>query len=105
MNGEIYFVVILRNLLRSVGGNSCIPHIGIFLKDLVFIDEGNRNQLCIPAFNDNKMLNVNKCVRIADRIKNLQLFQYNKYSNTQIISNKCLLKLKNKINEKQKKIH
>jgi len=26
------------------------------------------------------MLNFNKCVRIADRIKNLQLFQHHKYS-------------------------
>jgi len=70
----------LRALLRKAGGNPCIPHIGVFLQDLVFIDEGNQGHIQVKAFNNNLMLNFNKCVRIADRVKNLQLFQNHKYS-------------------------
>jgi len=72
----------LRQLLRKAGGNPCIPHIGVFLQDLVFIDEGNSKKHEISNFKNTEMLNFKKCVRIADRIKNLQLFQTHKYSDT-----------------------
>merc|ERR1719361_3263735 len=70
----------LRQLLRRAGGNPCIPHIGLFLQDLVFIDEGNQGKYQLHNFKDTEILNFNKCVRVADRIKNLQLFQKHKYS-------------------------
>jgi len=72
----------LRQLLRKAGGNPCIPHIGVFLQDLVFIDEGNSKKHSEINFKNTEMLNFKKCVRIADRIKNLQLFQTHKYSDT-----------------------
>ena len=46
----------------------------------MLIDEGNKGRGCIKNFNDNKILNFSKYVRIYDRIKNLQLFQYHKYN-------------------------
>merc|ERR1719242_2935458 len=82
----------LRQLLRRAGGNPCIPHIGLFLQDLVFIDEGNQGKYQLQNFKNTEILNFNKCVRIADRIKNLQLFQKHKYSE-QIKEKKVLQKV------------
>ena len=48
----------------------------------MFIDEGNQKKEKVGNFNDTDILNFRKCVRIADRIKNLQLFQTHKYSDT-----------------------
>lgn len=73
----------LRQLMNKAGGNPCVPHIGVFLQDLVFIDEGNKKKNEEANFGKIEMLNFNKCVRIADRIKNLQLFQHHKYKQPQ----------------------
>eukprot|EP01084_Bolivina_argentea_P266544 452113_1 len=69
----------LRQLLKKAGGNSCIPYIGVFLQDLVGIDEGNKKKVAVAAFNGNEMLNFNKCVRIAERIESLRSFQHHNY--------------------------
>eukprot|EP01084_Bolivina_argentea_P056774 103849_1 len=73
----------LRKELRNIRGNPCVPLITLYLQDLIFIDQGNKEKFRMLNFNSNTMLNFNKCVRIGDRIKNIQLFSdhpYNPYS-------------------------
>lgn len=47
----------------------CIPHIGVFLEDLQSIRETS-----------SRHLGFRNCIRIADRIKNLQAFKVHRYS-------------------------
>merc|ERR1712176_164508 len=68
----------------------CLPHIGVFLQDLIFIEESSKKKVAMDAFNGNKMLNFVKCVRIADRIKNLLQFRQHKYSENMLTENKRL---------------
>lgn len=69
----------LRQLFRSCTPPS-IPHIGLFLQDLVFIDDGNSKLVEIANFRSHgSMINFSKCVRVSDRIKNIRLYQMNAY--------------------------
>ena len=57
-----------------------IPYFGLFLQDLVFIDDGNDQFKQIDNFKQHGfMVNFNKCVRTMDRIKNIRLYQTNSY--------------------------
>eukprot|EP01084_Bolivina_argentea_P056773 103847_1 len=73
----------LRIELRRCG-LPCVPLITVHLQDLIFIHQGNKDNIGRSYFRQQKMfLNFNKCVRIGDRIKNIQLFSdhpYNPYS-------------------------
>merc|ERR1712228_505353 len=69
----------LRQLFKNSPAPS-IPHIGLFLQDLVFIDDGNSNKIEIDNFKQHgSMVNFNKCVRICERIKGIRLYQTHPY--------------------------
>eukprot|EP01084_Bolivina_argentea_P220276 373346_1 len=71
----------LRQLFRNSPAPS-IPHIGLFLQDLVFIDDGNSTKIEIDNFKQHgSMVNFSKCVRITDRVKNIRLYQTHPYLN------------------------
>jgi len=78
----------LRANLRSTTG-ACIPHIGIFLQDLVFIEDGNDTQKKIKI-EENKqaanLVNFGKQLKLVDRIQYIQRYQQNKYDSS-IIKN------------------
>eukprot|EP00485_Elphidium_margaritaceum_P004231 CAMPEP_0202693288 /NCGR_PEP_ID=MMETSP1385-20130828/7442_1 /ASSEMBLY_ACC=CAM_ASM_000861 /TAXON_ID=933848 /ORGANISM="Elphidium margaritaceum" /LENGTH=1095 /DNA_ID=CAMNT_0049348947 /DNA_START=39 /DNA_END=3326 /DNA_ORIENTATION=- len=70
-----------------------IPYFGLFLQDLVFIDDGNDQFKQIDNFGQHGfMVNFNKCVRTMDRIKNIRLYQINSYKE-QIKDNEQLQKV------------
>ena len=56
-----------------------IPHIGLFLRDLVFIDDGHADRIDGLGQELDNMINFPKCVRLAERIKQIQLFQQAKF--------------------------
>jgi len=56
-----------------------IPHIGLFLQDLVFIDDGNTSTIKQENFGQKSMLNFSKSVRTAERIKTIRLYQNHSY--------------------------
>ena len=67
----------LRLTIRQSVG-ACIPYIGIYLQDLVFIEDGNaktRQQI----FENHKLFNFSKSMRIADRIQTIQFHQMTPY--------------------------
>merc|ERR1712176_821036 len=70
----------LRQLFKNTPAPS-VPHIGLFLQDLVFIDDGNSNKIEIDNFKQHgSMVNFNKCVRITERVKNIRLYQTHPYT-------------------------
>merc|ERR1719361_2378252 len=70
-----------RQLFRNMSPPA-IPYFGLFLQDLVFIDDGNDQYKKIDNFKQHGfMVNFNKCVRTMDRIKNIKLYQTNPYVN------------------------
>eukprot|EP01084_Bolivina_argentea_P137862 242808_1 len=76
----------LRALLRCNRDRPCIPLITVYLQDLIFIDQGNKDKTkknLRKYGGSEKMTNFNKCVRIGDRIRNIQ--QYSRYPYSQII--------------------
>ncbi|ETO37008.1 Ras guanine nucleotide exchange factor [Reticulomyxa filosa] len=72
----------LRQLFRNAAAPS-IPHIGIFLQDLVFIDDGHENTKEVENLGGRKMVNFSKSQRMADRIKNIQMYQQHPYTDVQ----------------------
>ena len=69
----------MRHLIRFATPPT-IPHLGLLLQDLVFIEDGNKKTLefDLPEL-PNKMVNFNKSVRVADRTKSITLFQQQGY--------------------------
>jgi len=68
-----------RQTFRNISPPA-IPYFGLFLQDLVFIDDGNDSYKKIDNFKQHGfMVNFNKCVRTMDRIKNIKLYQTNPY--------------------------
>ncbi|ETO32681.1 hypothetical protein RFI_04435, partial [Reticulomyxa filosa] len=72
----------LRQLSRNAAAPS-IPHIGIFLQDLVFIDDGHENTKEMENLGGRKMVNFSKSQRMADRSKNIQIYQQHLYTEVQ----------------------
>ena len=66
----------LRACLRSATG-ACIPHIGIFLQDLVFIEDGNdtRKQMALSGKKKVKLVNFAKQMKLSDRIQYIHRYQ------------------------------
>jgi len=78
----------LRQLFRNAPAPS-IPHIGLFLQDLVFIDDGNSTKIEIDNFKQHgSMVNFSKCVRITDRVKKIRLYQTHPYEANHAVGNK-----------------
>jgi son of sevenless-like protein len=46
----------------------CIPHIGLFLSDLTFTEEGNKDYI-------DSMINFSKCRKLAERIAWIKQYQ------------------------------
>ena len=70
-----------RTMFRGLSPPA-IPYFGLFLQDLVFIDDGNDQFRHIANFKQHGYgVNFNKCVRMADRIKNMTLYQASSYRN------------------------
>jgi len=65
----------LRNHMEECLSKPSIPHLGIFLQDFTFIDEGNRNW--VDA--EKKLINWNKYQLMAKRIELLKMFQHRKW--------------------------
>merc|ERR1712087_741065 len=59
-----------RQLFRNMSPPA-IPYFGLFLQDLVFIDDGNDQYKKSDGFGRGFMVYFNKCVRTMDRIKNI----------------------------------
>ena len=69
-----------RKIFRNVSPPA-IPYFGLFLQDLVFIDDGNDSFKQIDNFKQHgNMVNFSKCVRTTDRIKNIRLYQKQPYN-------------------------
>eukprot|EP01104_Vermistella_antarctica_P017230 TRINITY_DN6077_c0_g1_i1.p1 TRINITY_DN6077_c0_g1~~TRINITY_DN6077_c0_g1_i1.p1 ORF type:complete len:1047 (-),score=221.38 TRINITY_DN6077_c0_g1_i1:47-3187(-) len=62
-----------NNLAEIQSSNPCIPYIGLYLKDLVFIQDGN------PDYDD-KLVNFSKKQRTAEVIYAIESWQSNAYS-------------------------
>ena len=56
--------------LGRFAGLPCVPYIGIFLTDLIFINEGNPDEL-----KGTNLVNFDKCVMIANVIQRIQSLQ------------------------------
>jgi len=69
----------LRAALRNATPPS-VPHIGIFLQDLVFIDDGNDSMRKDLGDICEKTINLGKCNRLFERIQYMQSFQKKPYS-------------------------
>merc|ERR1712032_894444 len=64
-----------RQTFRNISPPA-IPYFGLFLQDLVFIDDGNELHKKVDNFKQHgAMVNFSKCVRTMDRIKNIRLYQ------------------------------
>ena len=92
----------LRASLRTgmQSGTGCVPHIGIYLQDLVFIEDGpyqpgKDKKKNIIARKGNKLVNFAKQMKIADRINYYQQCQQNAHAYSNLKENsvfqRCLL--------------
>lgn len=64
-----------KNLRQAlICDTPAIPHIGIFLQDLVFIDDGNRDR------EKDGQVNFSKCMRLHERIKYMAMYQQAPFS-------------------------
>jgi len=68
----------LRAALRTAKPPS-VPHIGIFLQDLVFIEEGNETTRKDLGKKFKKTINLSKCNRLFERIEFMKGFQKKPY--------------------------
>ena len=51
----------------------CVPYIGMYLKDLTFIEDGNPDK-------KNDLIHFSKCKLLADILKDIQFYQNTSYS-------------------------
>jgi hypothetical protein len=64
----------LRSELKKNSNTPCVPHIGIYLSDLMKIEENNKDLI-----NDSSLINFQKSRLLYDVIKNLKSYQNKKY--------------------------
>ena len=79
----------LRQLFRTAPAPA-IPHLGLFLQDLVFIDDGNSNKIENHNLQKGAMVNFSKCVRITERVKQIRLYQQHSYTDTANLADRSL---------------
>merc|ERR1712196_51403 len=60
--------------LMSRADPPCIPYLGVYLTDLTFIDDGNKDRI------EGGNVNILKCKLLADAIKKIQMFQQSQYN-------------------------
>eukprot|EP00484_Ammonia_sp_Unknown_P005090 CAMPEP_0197074410 /NCGR_PEP_ID=MMETSP1384-20130603/211094_1 /TAXON_ID=29189 /ORGANISM="Ammonia sp." /LENGTH=763 /DNA_ID=CAMNT_0042513251 /DNA_START=2403 /DNA_END=4694 /DNA_ORIENTATION=- len=84
-----------RTVFRDVTPPA-IPYLGLFLQDLVFIEEGNAKYTKNEDLEQQglKMINFKRCIRMMDRIKNIQEYQQTSYEEAGVLKpNEQLQKL------------
>ena len=59
----------IRNEISLVKGQSCIPYLGLYLKELAFIEEGPK------YINDKQLINLEKIERVGIKLEELKEFQ------------------------------
>jgi len=79
----------LRQLFRTAPAPA-IPHLGLFLQDLVFIDDGNSNKIENHNLRKGAMVNFSKCVRITERVKRIELYQQHSYTDSANLADRSL---------------
>ena len=78
-SSELKYVNLRQICRNSVG--PCIPYIGLFLQDLIFVDDGNIQHVELDKDSGKKnMINYKKYIRVADRIRSIQVYQTNGYN-------------------------
>jgi RasGEF domain/RasGEF N-terminal motif/Domain found in Dishevelled, Egl-10, and Pleckstrin (DEP) len=67
---------------RAVLGSAalpCVPYLGIFLTDLVFLEDGNPSHVPSPNYPSLRLVNFDKCRRVADIVGQVAHFQMCRY--------------------------
>jgi hypothetical protein len=79
----------MRNLMKNRSGEPVLPYLGMYLTDMLFISEANKD------YDDDGLINVAKLKRIADVYKLIQSQQQSEFSFPSIpriqvwIANRC----------------
>jgi len=63
----------IRNEISMVKGQPCIPYLGLYLKELAFLDEGPK------YINANNLINLEKLQKVGEKIEEIKEFQSNYY--------------------------